>query len=227
MALNVVVIGSGLVYLATHPEFVRAWVDHVLAGQWHIAHAEHLPTIGTGWTPIIVIGLLIFPKLALGLSGFETGVAVMPLIRGDADDTPENPRGRIRNAKKLLLTAALIMSACLLGSSAVTTMLIDPHDMLHGGGAEHRALAFIAHGQLAIGQNPKIVNPLFGELFGTIYDASTIVILGFAGAERHGGPARLGAADPPRYGMAPGVGPRDTLAGADVHGDQSSRHLDF
>jgi hypothetical protein len=39
-----------------------------------------------------------FPKLALGLSGFETGVAVMPLIRRD----------RIRNTKKLLLTAALI-----------------------------------------------------------------------------------------------------------------------
>ena len=43
--------------------------------------------------------LLVFPKLALGLSGFETGVAVMPLVK-----TPN----RIENTRKLLATAALI-----------------------------------------------------------------------------------------------------------------------
>ena len=50
--------------------------------------------------------LLLFPKLALGLSGFETGVAVMPLVRGDPRTRPRRPRGRIRNTRKLLLTAA-------------------------------------------------------------------------------------------------------------------------
>ena len=48
------------------------------------------------------MAIILFPKLALGLSGFETGVAVMPLVRGDADDTERAPIGRIRNTKKLL-----------------------------------------------------------------------------------------------------------------------------
>jgi hypothetical protein len=70
------------------------------------------------------MALLLFPKLALGLSGFETGVAVMPLVRGDGTDTEGAPAGRIRNTKKLLGTAALIMSVMLLGSSFVTAVLI-------------------------------------------------------------------------------------------------------
>src|SRR5918997_1043918 len=49
------------------------------------------------------IAVLLFPKLALGLSGFETGVAVMPLVQGDPSDTPERPEGRIRHTRKLLM----------------------------------------------------------------------------------------------------------------------------
>ena len=49
---------------------------------------------------MVAVALLVFPKLALGLSGFETGVAVMPLVRGNPDDPPEHPRGRIHNTRK-------------------------------------------------------------------------------------------------------------------------------
>ena len=56
---------------------------------------------------------------ALGLSGFETGVSMMPLVRGEAEDDPERPAGRIRNTRKVLTVAALIMSFCLITTSFV------------------------------------------------------------------------------------------------------------
>ena len=69
----------------------------------------------------------------------------------------------------LLLTAAVIMSGMLILSSLVTTLLIDPVDYMEGGKASGRAIAFLAHRYLGPG-------------FGTVYDASTILILGLAGA---------------------------------------------
>jgi hypothetical protein len=73
---------------------------------------------------MVAVSPVVFPKLALGLSGFETGVAVMPLVRGDPGDTPKHPRSRIHNTRKLLTTAALIMSGFLNTSSFATTVLI-------------------------------------------------------------------------------------------------------
>jgi hypothetical protein len=139
---------------------------------------------------MIVVAMLLFPRLALGLSGFETGVAVMPLIEGDPGDTHKDRRGRIRNTKKLLTAAAMIMSVLLVTSSVVTTLMIPPKEFAEGGAAYGRALAYIAHEHL-------------GEAFGTVYDISTVVILWFAGASAMVGLLNLVPRYLPRYGMAP------------------------
>ncbi len=142
--------------------------------------------------PLLIVGfaLLLFPKLALGLSGFETGVAVMPLIQGKPTDDPKNPVGRIRNARKLLTTAALIMSVFLISSSFVTTLHIPAAAFQEGGEANGRALAYLAH-------------EFYGDGFGTIYDLSTVLILWFAGASAMAALLNLVPRYLPRYGMAP------------------------
>lgn len=98
----------------------------------------------------------------------------MPLAQGDEGDTEDRPAGRIRDTRKLLITAAVIMSVFLLTTSVVTTLLISPDAFQSGGPANGRALAFLAH------QNP-------GNGFGTLYDLSTITILWFAGASAMAG----------------------------------------
>jgi hypothetical protein len=177
LGLSAVVIGNGLLEIVHHPSLLDDW--------WGKVELDHS-------TPFGVIGasLLVFPALALGLSGFETGVVVMPLVEGDADDTPSQPAGRIRNAKKLLTVAAAIMSVLLLSSSLVTTVLIPHAAFEEGGPANGRALAFLAHERL-------------GGAFGTAYDASTICILWFAGASAMAGLLNIVPRYLPRYGMAP------------------------
>jgi hypothetical protein len=183
LILNLIVIGAGLYSLATHPSYFVDWKSN-LFGQYTNPFA-----MASG-------AVLVFPALALGLSGFETGVVVMPLVRGDATDTPERPTGRIRNTRKLLTTAALLMSVLLITSSVVTTTLI-PHEAFlpatataKAGEANGRALAYLAH-------------KLLGEGFGTAYDVSTILILWFAGASALAGLLNIVPRYLPRYGMAP------------------------
>ncbi|HET8877998.1 MAG TPA: amino acid transporter [Arthrobacter sp.] len=178
LALNVVVVADSLWVVLTHPLAVGNW--------WGAIATSH-------GNPLLAVGfaLLVFPKLALGLSGFETGVAVMPQIKGHPDDTEENPEGRIQGARKLLTTAALIMSTFLIISSFTTVVLIPENEFQPGGQANGRALAFLAHEHLGIG-------------FGTVYDISTIAILWFAGASAMAGLLNLVPRYLPRYGMAPG-----------------------
>ncbi|WP_225835671.1 amino acid transporter [Streptomyces sp. NK08204] len=170
----------------------------VMVGLWHVLTAGHLVTDWTGALTaehgnvfaMVGVSLLVFPKLALGLSGFETGVAVMPHVQGDQDDTEENPKGRIRDTKKLLTAAALIMSVFLIATSFITTVLIPAKEFKPGGQANGRALAYLSHEYLGSG-------------FGTVYDISTIAILWFAGASAMAGLLNLMPRYLPRYGMAP------------------------
>src|SRR6478752_3491399 len=194
LALNAFVLLSGMIYLAAPPWLVSDWYHEVLRGDWHMSHEGS----GRGLWAAVLTCLIFFPKLALGLSGFETGVAVMPLVRGEHGDDPHRPRGRIRNTRKLLATAGIIMSIMLLGSSIVTAMLIDPKALITEGQAANRALAYVAHGE-----SSHNINPLFGPLFGTVYDLSTVAILWFAGASAMSGLLNLVPRYLPRFGMAP------------------------
>ncbi|MFI1167336.1 amino acid transporter [Streptomyces sp. NPDC020801] len=177
LALNVVVLAVSAWQVLGHPVRIGDWTDAMTA-----AHSSPFAMAG--------VALLVFPKLALGMSGFETGVAVMPQVKGDPSDTYEKPTGRIRETRRLLTTAAVIMSCLLLLSSLATTILIPPADFASGGPANGRALAYLAHQYL-------------GGAFGTVYDVSTIAILWFAGASALAGLLNLVPRYLPRYGMAP------------------------
>ena len=194
IVLNIITIGRGL--------YEIFWLHPEALANWQTAVWNH-PNVGGSSLWLAAAALWVFPKLALGLSGFETGVVVMPLIKGDPDEQPqhltetgaqavldESLHGRIENGKKLLTAAALIMSVMLVGSSIITSMLIPPKEFQEGGEAYGRAVSYLAH-------------EMFGDVFGTIYDLSTISILWFAGASAMAGLLNIVPRYLPRYGMAP------------------------
>jgi hypothetical protein len=177
LALNAVIVVAGLIKVFGTAGALSGWVD---------ALGRH----GTGFFDILGPAVLAFPALVLGLSGFETGVSMMPLIAADGSSAAARMTSRIRNTRKLLTTAALIMSVYLLATSFVTTVLIPADAFKPGGPANGRALAYLAHQQL-------------GEVFGTVYDISSILILWFAGASAMAGLINIVPRYLPGYGMAP------------------------
>ena len=177
LVLNLVVVAFGFYVMASDPQTIGDWQSALFA-----SYGSPLAMLG--------VSLLVFPQLALGLSGFETGVGLMPLVRGNPDDDPERPAGRIRNTRMMLTLAALTMSFYLITTSFVTALLIPPAEFDEGGSANGRALAYVAHRYL-------------GDAFGTVYDVSTITILWFAGASAMAGLLNIVPRYLPRYGMAP------------------------
>ena len=176
LGLNAVIIVVGLVEVVTTPGAFSAWTTALTAS-------------GGGFTDLAVPAIVAFPLLVLGLSGFETGVSMMPLIAADGADAQQRLHNRIRNARQVLTAAAVIMSVYLLASSLFTTILIPAAEFADGGAANGRALAWLAHEQL-------------GEGFGTVYDISTVLILWFAGASAMAGLVNIVPRYMPGYGMA-------------------------
>ncbi|MBG6226320.1 hypothetical protein IWX63_002910 [Arthrobacter sp. CAN_A2] len=176
LSLNAVIIVVGMQAVFTEPGALTTWTDAL----------TRTGSIGG----VIGPALIAFPLLVLGLSGFETGVSMMPLIAAKGSTDEERLASRIRNTKKLLTLAALIMSVYLLASSFITTVLIPAEAFEAGGEASGRALAYLAH-------------ELFGGGFGTAYDISSILILWFAGASAMAGLINIVPRYLPAYGMAP------------------------
>ncbi|MES1213008.1 MAG: hypothetical protein ABUL64_00340, partial [Singulisphaera sp.] len=178
MALISIVIGSALGYLLRNPEMVRSWYDTV-ATLGHAANGT-APVGSARFWPWLSMLLWTFPQMALGLSGFEMILSVVPQVSGGPGDQAEVTARRVRNTRKLMLCSATIMAVYLAGAVFVATLFVPLAELEHHGAAEHRALAYIAHGSpLADG---AVVNPLFGHRFGDAFDGSTALILCLAGA---------------------------------------------
>src|SRR5215212_3022918 len=199
LIVNLVVVAVGLYEMVTYPQTVTGWQSALFANYGD-------PLV------IVIASLLVFPQLALGLSGFETGVGMMPLVRGDEGDGPERPAGRIRNTRKMLTTAALIMSLYLITTSLVTTVLIPPEEFEEGGEANGRALAYLAHGYLGGRRVRHRLRPEHDHhlvVCGSVCDG---------GAVEHSTPLST----PLRHGA--GLGAGGETAGAGLHPDRLCNH---
>lgn len=177
LGMNAIIIGTGIAEILATPGALTGWTDA-------------LTSSGGGLSGVVGPALMAFPLLVLGLSGFETGVSMMPLVAAQGATPEEKLASRVKNTRKLLTAAAVIMSVYLLGSSFVTTVLIPAEEFQAGGDANGRALAYLAHEHL-------------GNGFGSVYDISSILILWFAGASAMAGLINIVPRYLPSYGMAP------------------------
>ncbi len=176
LLLNAVVVGVGLVESVSEPGVLSRWQDSLTA----------TGDLGS----LVSTTVLAFPLLVLGLSGFETGVSMMPLVESSGRNEQERIQHRVANTRRFLTVAAVIMSVYLLTTTFVTTVLIPSEQFESGGEANGRALAYVAHEYL-------------GDGFGTAYDISSILILWFAGASAMAGLINIVPRYLPGYGMTP------------------------
>jgi hypothetical protein len=197
LLLTGILIAGGAWRLYQQPEIVKHWLDHVQYGEHEISV---LTNDAQGWATIALWSMLALPNLALGLSGFELSMILMPQVKGKPLEQP--PTTRIWNTRKVLIVAALVMSVFLLGSVLVTTLLIPPRAFARRGHenppeakidrdgyANDRALSYLAHGGelgylTSDGKQVTLEEPLLpfcGVIFGTVYDIVTVLVLCLAG----------------------------------------------
>jgi hypothetical protein len=182
LLLVAMVTVSALIFVARHGEIWQNWLNAALAVDQTEIQSAHSPTAGRIWAWLSAV-LWSIPQMALGLSGFEMIMTVVPRVSGGISSEDDTAAGRVRNSRKMMLTAASIMAVYLVSTVLVTTLLVPAAALMPGGEAEHRALAYLAHGSpLAESSSNAIVNPLFGHRFGDLFDLSSVIILSLAGA---------------------------------------------
>src|SRR3954462_959555 len=86
LALNAAIVVVGIGEVFTTPDALSTWVDRLTEN-------------GGGVLGVVGPAVLAFPLLVLGLSGFETGVSMMPLIKADGSDDEERMASRVRNTE--------------------------------------------------------------------------------------------------------------------------------
>ncbi len=144
---------------------------------------------------MVALALLVFPKLALGLSGFETGVAVMPLGPGRRAATPRSARSAASAAPSKLLTDGRPDHERLPGREQLRHDAADP-------GRRVRRTA----GRRTGGRSPSWRTSTSATASARSTTSSTIAILWFAGASAMAGLLNLDPALPPSLRHGPGVG---------------------
>jgi hypothetical protein len=176
LVLTAIIVGTGVAFLIDHSDAVESWWRKV--GDKATDPLAN-PNSYAGWIPLLIAAAVLFPKLALGLSGYELALTGMPLVRGSMTDQPDHPRVRIRRTRYMLVTLAGLMAIYLFSTTFVSTLLIPSEAFQTDGLAANRSLAYLAHGGPIIPGGT--LSPLFGQWFGAAYDLATVVVLTLAG----------------------------------------------
>src|SRR5262249_33837005 len=79
LLLTGILILGGVWHLCQRPEIVTHWLDHVEYGQNEISLSVHDLQ---GWGRLALWTIWVLPALALGLSGFELSMILMPQVNG-------------------------------------------------------------------------------------------------------------------------------------------------